>query len=192
VIELEAIPDPDALRAAVGPALADYRISRGDVMPQQASGPPFPVIRNALPRWLVPRTADLATQPLADALIHGGNWHLQIHLEGKPRYYARVRRVEKTWIVEWFGEAWLAVAVHRGLAALERQAAELNGELRLVSSSLYEFTSFWVPSRDEHMVVSASARLGGGLPRRTFVPAARLQQALVAAFGGNYGAAGLI
>jgi hypothetical protein len=192
VLELAAAPDPEGLRGAVSPALADYRILRRDVTPEQALAPPFPIIRNAFPRWLIPRTADLATQSLDEALVHEGNWHLQIHLEGKPRYYARVRRVEETWIVEWFGEAWLAAAVHRGLAAIQRRAAELDGELRLVSSSLYEFTSFWVPARDEHMVVSASPRLGANLPTRTFVPAGQLQQVLVTAFGGNYGAGGLV
>jgi hypothetical protein len=180
MLTVQPIPEPAQLRSAVTPALADYRIWRGVIDQGEELKAPIPVIRNAFPRWLIPRTADLATQALSEALIHDGHWHLQIHVGPEPTYYARVRNVEQAWLVEWFGEKWLAAAVDRGLSFLEG-APGLEGELRLVSSRLYEFTSFWLPAMDRHLVVSASWL--GHEPTLKFVSFATLEQEVLARFG---------
>jgi hypothetical protein len=180
MLTLASLPKSDVLRATVSPALADYRNWRDDEMPPGV----VPTIRNAFPRWFVPRSVDLREQALNEALVHDDHWHLQIHVADRPRYYTRVRLIEADWVVEWFGEAWLAEAVHDGLSVIERHAPDLHGELRLVSSSLYEFTSFWLPAHGQHLVVSASSQLEPRLPPlMTFIETAQLSQALSSAFG---------
>jgi hypothetical protein len=191
MLTLPPVPDLERLTVCVGPALADYRIWKEHMTLSTVFQEPVPVIRGAFQRWVIPGGDILATHGLTESLIHGGRWFLQIHVREQPRYYARVRHVRGQWATEWFGEAWLARDVHMAIEFLEERGAGLEGELRLVSSRLYEFTSLWLYPRNVHLVASASDRLAR-LPRRQFIEAERLQQALLAEFGGNYAAGALV
>jgi hypothetical protein len=180
-LQLPAPPEPDALAAAVSPALADYRIWRDGISVAAAFQPPVPTVRTALTRWVIPRESDLSRQGgLTAALAQGGRWHLQIHLDGQPRYYARVRHPaaeeqrEQKWIVEWFGEKYVE-PVQRGLEFFESRP-ELEGELRLVASDLYDFTSFWLHPDAQFYVVSALPALR--LPKFGLLPEETLRRVL--------------
>jgi hypothetical protein len=181
-LQLPVPPEPDALAEAVSPALADYRIWRDGIDVLDAFRPPVPTVRTAFTRWVIPRESDLSRQgTLANALLQGGRWHLQIHLGDRPRYYARVRHpgaeegLEEKWIVEWFGEKYVE-PVERGIEYFTSRP-ELEGELRLVSSDFHQFTSFWLHPATQFYVVSASPALKD-LPRFELIPEETLRRVL--------------
>lgn len=197
MLTLRDVPDVEGLRRRVSAALADYRIWRGDVPDKTAAfQDPVPVVRWAFPRWVIPGGQNLQPQALAAALEHADRWHLQIHVGETPQYYARARYAGEAWSVEWFGEAWLAQAVDRGMRWLEENARLYPGEVRLISSRLYEFTSFWLhPSLavvdERYVVVHASARLQG-LPLLTPIRGHQLKQTLISRLGAVRAAGGLL
>ena len=120
-------------------------------------------------------------------------WHVQIYYQRRPRYYVRTLEKPSGWVVEWIGEEWLARQINSGMLWLEEQEDQLpDSNVRLLSSRLYEFSSFWLPRTRQHVVVSASWRLRRVLPLHRWLAEGELAEYLLAHFGKQRGQGGIV
>lgn len=144
-----------------------------------------------IPYWRIPRGVDLSRGNLNEQLEEAG-WHIQIRCDGRPRYYARATVFSDDWTIDWIGEAWLARAIDDGIDWLDIQEPELpDSTVRLLSSRLFEFSSFILEDR-RHVVVSRSKALPSVLPRFTWLSDCELAGRLLDFYGPDYAKGGLI
>ena len=156
-------------------------------------------LHEAIPYSRVPRGALLEiARPLNDMLSPAG-WHLQIHKNDQPRYYARAAygapsgagKAHGAWVVGWFGEAWLAKSVDRAINWVDAQESSLNGCVQLLSSRHLQFSSFWLEGSGRHALINASRTVLQELPLRTWIEQDELRQGLLNAFSPGYLQAGI-
>ncbi len=182
----------EQLRHTLSSAIADFRGWYEKLPPQNAWQQPVPVLTHLLQRWLIPRGADLE-QPLHKVLERQGHWHAQVlrRAAGEAAdtgYYVRLRQQDEVWNVEWIGYRWYE-PVDRGIRWLEERELELGEvEVRLVSSSLYKFTSFWLVPSHRHLVVSST---DDELPQFELIDQNLLLRRLIERFGLKHGAGGI-
>lgn len=155
VLRLAEPPQTKALYERLGSRLRSYRAWR-----ERDDGPsPTPEVGEVIPLWEVPA----ATTIEKEMILHDfDRWHVQVFLEGEPRYYARCayQDGDRPWRVDWIGEAWLARAVERGISLLDGLEDSLDGEIdvRLVSSRRFRFSAFWLVNPDRFLVISSQNR----------------------------------
>lgn len=190
-----AIPPGSAqrLKERLSPAMADFRIWRGDVNEGKEWDPPLPVLTHVFQRWIIPRGVSLVNAKLDQVLEHNGRWHAQIEArdkDGRFGYYdSRVRylKADSDWKVDWIGFRGYE-PVKMGIERLPERDERMDMEVRLLSSSLYKFTSFWLAPFHQHLVVSSAEGL---LPEGEFLTQDELRDQLLKRFGPDYGIGGI-
>ncbi len=199
MFSLQEPPDRDGLALALGTRIEWYRKwSEGS---SYRSDGPEPRLHEALPLVLLGRReiSNVSFRQILNEDDDGDLWHLQVHLDDLPRYYARARYSEDQWRIFWIGEWWLADPVHLGLLWLDWYDREsFVSNVQLVSSRVYQFTSYWLKELDQHVVVSAGRRLRGRTrsseeAKSLFRPISgnQLQRWLLSIYGDQFGETGI-
>ena len=143
-----------------------------------------------IPYDWIPRAANLND---VDDFIQRRGWHIQIFFRGSPRYYIRALNKADSWSIEWIGEKWLADHVQNGMVWLEEREQELpTSEVKLLSSRLYEFSSFWLVANRQHVVISASQSLTRTLPLFEWLTEQQLANFLKIHFGSSQAGGGIV
>ncbi len=168
----------DQLVDLLAAELAIYRESRNDRRPG-----PF-AVHEVLQQFEPDQDASLLE---GLDLKHTGQWHLQIHGEGGPIYYARARflaQASTRWIVDWIGEDWLARPFERAIKQVDSDLdAEYQGFVDAVVSRRFRFSTLWLRDPDLHVMVRPWRRMEAHLQPGAIVSSKELLERLRAFYG---------